>query len=224
MRQSWVDLLFAHWRVDHTLLRAAVPQPLELDLFEENAWVGVVPFAIRDLGIRNLPGIPTATNFLELNVRTYVRYNGKPGVYFFTLEASSALAVTAARTGFGLPYHDAQMQMKHNNGWIEYISTRSGGETDRAFSARYRPVGDPSEPQNGSLEHFLTERYALFTVSDENVSRVDIHHAPWPLQKAECEIAQNSIIQTANVPQPSEAPLLHFSARQDVVNWAPARA
>jgi uncharacterized protein YqjF (DUF2071 family) len=223
MRQSWIDLLFAHWRVDTEQLRAAVPRPLELDLFEGEAWVGVVPFAIRDLGVRSLPGVPTATDFLELNVRTYVRYRGLAGVFFFTLEASSLLAVAAARIGFGLPYHDALMSVSGDGEWIDYSSRRTYSQGNSyAFRGRYRPIGPPAPAVSGTREHFLTERYALFTVSGTgSVTRVDIHHAPWPLQPAEASIMTNSIFTTSGVLQPNDPPLLHYSAVQHVINWAP---
>ena len=226
MRQSWNDLLFAHWRVDAAALRHSVPPPLELETFGGSAWVGVVPFEIRNLGVRNLPGLPTATDFLELNERTYVRYNGKRGVYFFTLDASSIIASTAARIGFALPYHHAQMDMRREGEWIRYNSVRDGRSATRnlGFDGSYRASGPVFTPQPGTLEHFLTERYALFTVAGSVVTRVDIHHAPWALQTAECALNNVSIIQTAGIAIPSGAPLCHFAAAQHVINWAPVPA
>jgi uncharacterized protein YqjF (DUF2071 family) len=220
MRQSWQQLLFAHWRIDASALRANVPELLEIETFDGSAWVGIVPFAIHDLGVRSLPGIPTATDFLEINVRTYVRHNGHSGVYFFTLDASSTIAVNAARVGFALPYHHATMSMRDDGGWVHYESSRDDGRI--AFSGRYRGMGEVFRPEPGTLDHFLTERYALFTVIAGKVSRVDIHHAPWPLQIAECAIDTASIIETAGITQPNEKPTCHFAARQDVVNWLPA--
>jgi uncharacterized protein YqjF (DUF2071 family) len=221
MRQTWLDLLFAHWRTDADALRANVPDPLEIDVCDGSAWIGIVPFAIDNLGVRSLPGIPTATDFLEINVRTYVRYREYAGVYFFTLDASSMLAVNMARVGFGLPYHNATMSMMTHEGWVTYRSERDEGRL--AFSGRYRPRGSVFTPKKGSLEHFLTERYALFTVAaGGQVSRVDIHHAPWALQEAECDVDTASIIQTAGITLPADPPLCHFAARQDVVNWLPS--
>ena len=218
MRQTWVDLLFAHWEVDASALAPQVPAPLQLDTFEGKAWVGVVPFAMHDLGIRSLPGVPTATDFLELNVRTYVRCNGKKGVYFFSLDASSQLAVTGAKTAFGLPYHHAQMSLTKENDWISYESDRDNGA--RSFRARYRPVTEPAPPMPGTLEHFLTERYALMNVVGGKVSSVDIHHAPWPLQRAEAVIETNTIAGEAGVALPDSPPLLHYAAVQPIVNWS----
>jgi uncharacterized protein len=217
MRQTWADLLFAHWPVDADALRAAVPAPLTLETFEGRAWVGVVPFAIRDLGVRSLPGLPTATDFLELNVRTYVSCGGRSGVYFFTLDASSALAVAGARTAFGLPYHHADMSMSHAEGWIRYRSDRDNGA--RSFNGRYRPVGEAFTAQPGTLDHFLTERYALMNVVADKVSHVDIHHVPWPLQRAEAEIDVCTIAHAAGIRLPDIPPVLHYAAEQHIVNW-----
>jgi uncharacterized protein len=218
MRQSWVDLLFAHWPVESGALRETLPPELDLDTFDGTAWIGVVPFAIRNLGVRSLPGVPTATDFLELNVRTYVRCNGRPGVYFYTLEASSQLAVTAARTAFGLPYHHARMHAAPDGDWIAYRSDRDDGTA--SFEARYRPAGPAAHPVAGTLEHFLTERYALMNVNGGEVTHVEIHHPPWLLQLAEAEIRTNTIVGEAGIAVDNSAPLLHFSRQQNMVNWA----
>jgi uncharacterized protein YqjF (DUF2071 family) len=219
MRQTWVDVLFAHWPVDPATLRQNVPEPLEIDTFDGRAWVGVVPFMIRDLGVRSLPGVPTASDFLELNVRTYVRCNGRAGVYFFTLEAASALAVAAARTAFGLPYHHADMSMQRDGDWFVYASERDDGTA--SFRARYRAAESQAQaaPQPGSLEHFLVERYALMNVAAGAVTNVQIHHRPWPLQPALADIELNTIIGTAGVSTGGTEPLCHFVREQPTVNW-----
>jgi uncharacterized protein len=217
MRQTWVDLLFAHWPVDPARLTAVVPAPLTVETFEGKAWLGVVPFAIRDLGVRSMPGIPTATDFLEINVRTYVSCNGRSGVYFFTLDASSTLAVAGARTAFGLPYHHATMSIGRSGDWISYSSERDEGS--RSFRGRYRPVGAPFAAAPGTLEHFLTERYALMNVTSGGVQHVDIHHVPWPLRHAEAEIDVCTIAGVAGVTVADCAPVLHFAAEQHIVNW-----
>ena len=219
MRQTWQDLLFAHWVADEAELRALVPKQLELDLHQGQAWVGVVPFKMHDLGVRSLPGLPTATDFLELNVRTYVKCNGRPGVFFFTLEASSQIAVGAARSLFFLPYHHARMTMARLDTWVVYASERDG--SNAAFRARYRPTGPVFEPANGTLDHFLTERYALYTTAPGGVlSTAEIHHPPWQLQPAEAEIDTNTIAGAVGISLPDTAPLLHYVKRQDMVNWA----
>ena len=217
MTQSWHDLLFAHWPVDARILRERVPSSLPLDMYDGRAWVGVVPFRMTNVAPRGVPPVPFVSAFPELNVRTYVTVHGKPGVYFFSLDAGSTLAVAAARTLFGLPYYSAVMEVAEVGGRIHYRSQRSAGSV-AVFEASYRPVGPVQPPRIGSLEHFLTERYCLYIAThDGRVSRVEIHHPVWPLQSAEAEIHANTMADVAGIPLPAVPPLLHFARRQDIV-------
>jgi len=222
MTQSWHNLLFAHWRVDARLLQERLPAGLLLDTFNGEAWVGVVPFRMTNVAPRGVPALPLVSSFLELNVRTYVRVQGKPGVYFFSLDANSALAVAAARALFHLPYFVASMNVEEQHGQFVYTSSRqtqAGGVAE--FAATYGPVGYAVMPEPGSLEHFLTERYCLYTVdSASRLRRLEIHHPPWPLQTAEATIAVNTMTEVAGIRLPSGAPLLHFAKRQDVLAWS----
>ena len=221
MTQSWHDLLFAHWPVDARALQDKLPAGLALDRFEGQAWIGIVPFHMTNVAPRGVPPIPFVSAFPELNVRTYVTFGGKPGVFFFSLDAGSALAVTAARTLFGLPYFAATMSVQVVNGEVHYTSrrnTRMEGVAD--FTAEYRPVGPVQLPQRGTLEHFLTERYCLYAVDESfRARRLDIHHWPWPLQVAEARITVNTMAEAAGIRLPSMSPLLHFAKRQDMVAW-----
>lgn len=222
MTQTWHDLLFAHWAVDVDDLRPHVPSGFEVDLFEGQAWVAVVPFHMTNVAPRGIPALPWVSAFPEMNVRTYVRFNGRPGVYFFSLDAGNPLAVGLARTLVHLPYFSAAMQVEQDDaGWIRYSSRRtSPGAKPAEFVARYRPVGPAAPPVAGTLEHFLTERYCLFTVDQSfRAYSVDIHHPPWPLQAAEATIEVNTMADAAGLRLPSMAPLLHFSKRQDMVAW-----
>ena len=221
MTQSWHDLLFAHWPVDARALQEKLPAGLLLDTFDGQAWVCVVPFRMTNVAPRGVPSIPFVSAFLELNVRTYVTLHGKPGVYFFSLDASSTLAVAAARTLFHLPYFAATMSVDAQGSQFVYTSSRQTRMDGAAeFAATYRPIGSVQRPQPGSLEYFLTERYCLYTV-DRNfhAKRLEIHHPPWPLQVAEATIAVNTMADAAGIRLPSTAPLLHFVRRQDVVAW-----
>jgi uncharacterized protein YqjF (DUF2071 family) len=222
VQQTWRDLLFAHWPVAKRVVQDRLPPGLVLDLWDETAWIGVVPFRLEGLRPRHLPGVPTATNFLELNVRTYVRVADQPGVYFFSLDASSSLAVTGARAVYNLPYHKAEMTCERAAEWVSYRSQRADGPA--AFEARYRPTGlaDPAAP--GSLEEFLVERYRLFTVRNDEVSRVEIDHPPWQLRPAHVEIVRNTMALAAGIPLPDQPPFAHFVDRQDVLNGPPLRA
>jgi uncharacterized protein YqjF (DUF2071 family) len=201
--QTWERLLFAHWPVPYDALRAAVPDTLELDTFAGEAWLGVAPFVIRWLHPR---GAPALISFPELNVRTYVLHDGEPGIFFFTLEAASALAVAGARLTYRLPYRHADMSVRREGEWTSYRSHRPGAR----FEARYRPIGDVFTAAPGTLEHWLIERYRLYT----RRGYADIHHRPWPLQPAEAEIAVNTF--AAGPPAH-----LHYAARLDVLVWPP---
>ena len=220
MTQSWHDLLFAHWPVDARALQEKLPAGLPLDLYAGQAWIGVIPFHMTNVSPRGVPNVPFVSAFPELNVRTYVTLEGKPGIYFFSLDAGSTLAVAAARTLFHLPYYSATMTVE-GNGWIKYRSQRDAHVPEAAsFEATYRPVGGVQPPHPGTLEHFLTERYCLYTVDDSfHARRLQIHHRPWPLQQAEADIRVNTMAEAAGIRLPSTAPLLHFSRRQDMVAW-----
>lgn len=223
MTQTWHNLLFAHWRVPARELRAKVPSGLELDEFEGQAWVGVVPFQMTNVAPRGVPALPWFSAFPELNVRTYVRVGGVPGVYFFSLDAANPLAVRVARTVVHLPYYSARMTVDELYGWIQYESRRTSRSAAPAeFAGRYHPTSDARPPAEGTLEYFLTERYCLFTInSSGRASRLDIHHPPWPLQAAEAVVATNTMALASGIQLPDEAPLLHFSKRQDMVAWMP---
>jgi uncharacterized protein YqjF (DUF2071 family) len=226
MTQSWHDLLFAHWPVDARELRNKVPPGLELDLHQGQAWLGVVPFDMTNVAPRFVPAVPGISAFPELNVRTYVRVGDKGGVYFFSLDAESSVAVALARAMLKLPYYVASMDVSRQDGWVDYWCERhaDGGAPPAEFEGRYRPVGPVQRAMPGSLEYFLTERYCLYNVDDEfKAYRLDIHHLPWPLQIAEAEIGVNSMAAAAGIRLPSMAPLLHFAKRQDTVAWAPER-
>jgi uncharacterized protein len=218
MTQSWHDLLFAHWPVDHEMLREKVPPGIDLDLFEGQAWVGVIPFHMTNVAPRGLPALPWVSAFPELNVRTYVIRDGKPGIYFFSLDAGNPVAVGTARTLFHLPYFSASMKVEARDGWIAYESRRAAAQPPADLVCRYRPTGPVFEPVAGTLDHFLTERYCLYTIDGEfRARRLEIHHRPWPLQSAELEITRNTMADAAGIRLPSMAPLLHYSQRQDMV-------
>lgn len=223
MGQTWTHLLFAHWAVPAEHLAALVPPELPVDRFEGRAWIGVVPFQLTSLRVRPLPPAPVGSHFPELNVRTYVTVDGRPGVYFFSLDAASPLAVAGARIAYRLPYFLARMSVTAREQRIEYRSRRVGAAGDEAqFSAAYGPGGPSFTALPGTLEHFLVERYCLYTVDGRRrVHRTEVHHAPWSLQPAWAAIDRNSMVAPLGLALEGE-PLLHLAGRQDVVTWAPA--
>ena len=214
--QTWEDLLFAHWQVPAADVREHVPASLEVETFDDSAWLGVAPFRLSGLRARGTLPLPRISEFLELNVRTCVRAaDGRPGVWFFSLDASSRLAVEVARRMYKLPYFLARMSATRRGEWIDYECARVE-EPGRVFSGSYRPTGAVFHAEPGSLEWFLMERYCLYATDGRGaLQRADIHHEPWPLQVAE------AVVELASV-SPLELdglPLCHFSRRQDVLVW-----
>ena len=174
--------------------------------------------------MRAMPPLPTTHAFEELNVRTYVTLDGRPGVWFFSLDAASLLAVLGARLGIYLPYFRATMAMTRRGDEITYTSERwSIAGAPASFAASYRPTGPAFHAAPGTLDHFLTERYALYASDAKRIWRGDIIHPPWSLQPAEARIDRNSMIAAAGIGAPGHEPLLHFSALQDVRLWWPVR-
>ena len=223
MVQHWHDLLFAHWALPAEQIRPLIPRELELDTFQGKAWIGVIPFWMSHVRFRTTPPIPTASRFPELNVRTYVRTPldpDKPGVYFFSLDAGSLMAVLGARTGFGLPYFWADMHVKNSGAEIDYRSIRRSRRDPAVFRASYRPTG-PVSPDKSDLERFVTERYCLYTVRSGKAYRVQIHHLPWRLQPAEAEFERNTMAQAHGIDLPHEKPVLQFARFLEVYIFPP---
>lgn len=215
MAQTWDDLLFAHWPVPAAALRPLLPPALKIQEHSGSAWLGVTPFRVTGLRLRGTLPVPGLSAFDETNVRTYVTYDGRPGIWFFSLDTPSRAAVETARRVYRLPYFHARMELRERAGRVEYSLARGSG---KAFSARVAPRGRPEPAVEGSLEHFLAERYCLYAADGDALYRGEIHHPPWPLQRAEGSVDLNTM-PPSGVRLPDEPPLLHFSRRQDVVLW-----
>jgi uncharacterized protein YqjF (DUF2071 family) len=225
MRQRWSRLLFAHWPVPAAEVQSKLPSGLLVDTLDGAAWLGVVPFTMDRVRFRSVREhtfrIPTAHAFPELNLRTYVRTaDGRGGVYFFSLDASSLLAVLGARIGFRLPYFWADMsETTTPDGIIHYRSDRrfGGKHANAQFAAQYRSSGRPSA--NDDLRQFLTERYALFVRRFGAVQVGHIQHRPWQLEDAEAEFEQNTLPQSFGFTLPNRPPLLHYSREIEMQAW-----
>ncbi len=214
--QSWRKLLFAHWAVPADAIRSLIPPQLELQTYDAKAWIGVVPFEL-SIRPRYTPLVPGLSVFPEINVRTYVSYEGRDGVFFFSLDAANPIACWAARTTFHLPYFWARMALEVQDD-IRFTSARRSEEAE--FIGNYRPVGDVYSAQPDTLEHWLTERYALFSQSpDGALHAADVHHVQWPLQRAEASIELNTMLKPTGVDLPEQQPLLHYAERIDVLGW-----
>jgi uncharacterized protein YqjF (DUF2071 family) len=202
-------------------LRPLVPAALELDEITGTAWVGVIPFHMSGIARRPFPPIPGTSTFPELNVRTYVRLGDRAGVWFFSLDAGNRLAVWVARRFFSLPYFYADMRTRRVGRGVEYGSRRPSGPS---FGAYYEPTGTPTPSPPGSLTHWLTERYCLYSGRpDGQLCCADIHHAPWSLQPATIELRQNEMLSALGLPPSGPPAQIHFAERLEVVVW-PLRA
>lgn len=225
MAQTWHDLIFAHWPVAVEQLRPLIPPGLQIDTYERQAWIGVIPFRMSGIHPRWLPAVPWLSAFPELNVRTYVIADDKPGVWFFSLEAANPVAVAVARWWYLLPYFHARMSCQAEGNGIRYSSQRIHRAAPSAtFSGQYYPTSDIFHAHKGSLEYWLTERYCLYTAdAQQQIYRGEIDHPPWPLQLAEATIRENTMTLAHGLRVSDVRPLLHFARRQDVVVWSFAR-
>jgi uncharacterized protein len=225
MRQKWRDLLFIHWPISPELLRPLIPAPLDLDLFEGTAYVGLVPFTMTGVRPIGLPAVAGLSSFHETNVRTYVRIGDRdPGVWFFNLEAANSIAVWLARRWFHLPYHYARMFLEHESGAhdcqppsILYAGTRRWpGPLPASYSARATHTGPIQPATVGTLEHFLVERYILFTFRKSRLHQGWVHHTPYPLQPAKILSLDETLLAAAGIERPAIIPLAHFSGGVNV--------
>ena len=217
MRQRWLDLLFLHWSVPAESLQALLPPGLALDTFEGRAYIGLVPFTMRGVRPAFLPAIAPLSNFAEVNVRTYVHHQGEnPGVWFFSLDAANALAVKIARAAFKLPYYFAEMKVTQKDGEIYYESRRKSEPNAAQCVIRYRPSGEIRPAVPGTLEHFLAERYILYSYANGALCRGRVYHTPYPLQTAAVSELDENLIAAAGIVRPVSAPLVHFARGVDV--------
>jgi uncharacterized protein YqjF (DUF2071 family) len=219
--QTWQDLLFTHWPVPVEALRPFVPPQLPIDVYDGSAWLGVTPFVVSGLRARGTVPVPALSSFPETNVRTYTTVGEKPGVWFFSLDADSNAAVKAARRGYRLPYFRSKIDVQRAAGRVRYALERSSpGAAPAELRALYWPIGEMYQASPGSLEHFLTERYCLYTVDEEQrILRGEIHHPPWPLQRAEASMPVNTMALELGLELTDPPPFLHFARRQQVLIW-----
>ncbi|TGL77070.1 YqjF family protein [Leptospira yasudae] len=213
MIQYWEDLAFLHWEIPLGFLEEVLPKGLSADTHQGKAYIGLVPFRMKGVRPTYLPPLPWLSTFPELNVRTYVQAQDKPGVYFFSLDASNPLVVEIARKFFHLPYLNADMTLQRKNIQKTFYSNRTDSRAAPArFHAVYQPISEPYRSRPGTLEHWLTERYCLYCKdSSERIYRAEVHHLPWSLQKGECKIYENTILQSHRISVLQTEPLIHYS-------------
>ena len=226
MTQEWRDLLFAHWAVPASVLRGLVPEPLDVDTFAGSGWLGVVAFRLGAVTLRGLPAIPFAGGFPEVNLRTYARFEGRPGVCFVSLDAENPLAVTVGRRCFGLPYHRANVGFGGAGARRWLCSRRFGTQAGMGeIVATYAPVTDLPVEESDTLARWLTDRFCYYWVGgNKQVIRGDIAHVPWQLYRARANISVNTLAQSVGVSLPPEKPLLYYSLGMRTRFWLPCRA
>jgi uncharacterized protein len=220
--QRWHEILFLHWEVAPRAIRSRVDPRLELDLFDGRAWVSLTPFTMRGARVRALPHLPTLTNFHELNLRTYVRGAGVPGLWFFSLDAASTAAAAIARVSLGLPYFRARMARSASGPTHDYRSERlPPGTRPASFAARWSVEAEAPAPA-GSLDRFLAERYALYTTLARRLLRVRVRHPRWELRDVRVERLAETVTRASGV-EVAGAPLARFSSGVDVEVFPPER-
>lgn len=220
MRQWWGKLLFMHWPIDEDLLRPLIPTRLTIDTIDGRAWIGIVPFTMWGVRPSLIPPIPGLSAFHELNVRTYVHYDGVPGVWFFSLDANSAPAVWAARTFVHLPYFNAQINLEQDGSIIKYASTRTRHGAPSAMLDATWTIRDAFEQATpDSLSFFLTERYCLYAARRDHLFRMRVFHKPWPLRQATLSAYSSTMIEAMGLPSPKGEPLLHYAEELKVDIW-----
>jgi uncharacterized protein YqjF (DUF2071 family) len=222
MHQDWGKLLFMHWRMDEKSLRPLIPERLTIDIFDGTAWIAVTPFTMWDIRAfpPYLPPVPGLSSMHELNVRTYVHLDNVPGVWFFSLDANSSVAVLTARSFFHLPYYTAEMSLEEEGDTINYSSSRTHGDAPQArLEAKWKTGETLPYSHPGSLEFFLTERYCLYAAHKQKLYRSRIFHEPWPLRTASLSSLDSTMIESHGLPTPQDDPLLHYAEEISVDIW-----
>lgn len=218
MRQVWRDVLFLHWPVQPELLRPHIPPALEIDTFEGYAWLGIVAFTMKGIYFRGLP-FSVVPPFSEVNVRTYVTYKGKTGVFFMSLDVDDWASLNIAKRWYRLPYHPANATVRVDGGTIHYTSVRKSGKP-LVFKGRCTPSNGAYFPVSGTLDHWLTEKYCFYTTRNkQDIYYGEIHHLPWPLKKADIQIDQHTLFSPLNIDLSKAAPIAHFSEGVDSLMW-----
>lgn len=219
MRQDWREMLFLHWRLDREEVAARLPAPLEVDVHGGAAWIGLVPFRVERARPPGLPPLPLVSTFGEVNVRTYVRGpDGEPGIWFFSLDADSRLAVESAKLLYRLPYFAADVRLIENGEVIFTSARRDGSGRCRAV---WRPAPGPGRPvAPGTLDEFLLERYVLFSESGGRLFRARVRHEDYPVVAAELVELEDELVHRAGFEVTGE-PLVHASPGVDARIAAP---
>lgn len=221
MQQNWRNLLFLHWPIPPEKLRPHIPSSLQIDTFNGSAWLGVILFVLEGIYPRGISFFSLTPKFPEINVRTYVKYDGKPGIYFLSIDVANWASLKIAKRWYRLPYHSAQISIRKEGKTFHCHSIRKGNaNTPILFEGKYVPVSEVFFPKEGTLEHWLTERYCLYSSNNGvNIYCGEIHHQPWPLQKAKIEIVRNTLFTPFHFDLSEVKPIAHYSTGVDSLMW-----
>ena len=221
MKQTWHDLLFAHYPVKLELLQKLVPPVFQLDSYNGIGWVGVVPFHVQNHRVRLLPPIPGFDRFAQINIRTYVTVNGKRGVYFIRVHMNHLIAGVLAKTFYYMPFQAAIVKMEQSDRYINFCSIKS---KQIEFQCHYTPISESKLAEKASFEHWLVERYSMYSLNRKGeVMRSDILHNYWPLQLAEGEITNHSILLNEGIQVANNEPILHYAKKMEAMLWPVVR-
>lgn len=221
MRQTWKNVLFLHWPIPLEKLRPHIPTSLQIDTYKGTAWLGIILFVLEGIYPFGLSSISLTPKFPEINVRTYVTYNGKPGIYFLSIDVDNWASLKIAKHWYHLPYHSAHISFQKEGESFHCHSVRRENRNDPlSFHCKYASVSDVYAPKEGTLDHWLTERYCFYS-SNNGVSIYcgEIHHQPWPLQKAKIELVNHTLFTPFHFDLPEEKPVIHFSPGVDSLMW-----
>ena len=221
MQQKWRNLLFCHWPISPDILRPFIPSSLQLDTFNQWAWIGIIVFKMEGIYLRGMPIISVVPGFAEINVRTYVQYNGKPGIFFLSLDVGDWASLHIAKRWYHLPYQASDVIFRTESP-LHYCQSKRRREQSipAEFKVKYAPNSDIFIPKQGTIDHFLTERYCLYSTDLQgNLYSGEIHHQAWPLQHAEAEISSSTLLSPFGIDITDVLPLFHFSKGVNTLFW-----
>ena len=209
MTQRWTNLAYVHWRYEPSVIQALLPEGLEVDTFDGSAWVGLIPFSMRDVGVPKLPPVPYFGDFPEVNVRTYVKRNGVPGVWFFSLDVNRLAPALVARTTYLLPYCWGKASNELTG---DVLRTQVRRRWPSVASTKIEvQLGEPiTEPND--LENFLTARWGLYSKGiGHSLMYAPVDHEAWPLRRAQLISLEDTLVIAAGIPTPKGEPHVMFS-------------
>lgn len=222
MRMRWERLAFLHWAFDPADVQRLLPGSLRVETFGGAAWVGLVPFFMR-VATPSGHGVPWASQFCETNVRTYARdRDGRPGIWFLSLDAARLGAVAVARGSYRLPYFWSRMRLAIRGEEVAYACRRRWpGPRGTVSRVRVR-IGDRYDAAElTDQDHFLTARWVLFSVRGDRQRFSRACHQPWPLYRAQARAVDDGLLAAAGLPPPREEPVTHYSPGVDVAVGRP---